>query len=170
MKCRGSSLAIILAITFGVLAVWFLHGFINFWWGWTRLDPLCRTEHYEDAPYVIHALYTPDAAAKLKDAIASEYSEDVVRIDGNGVVYIRPVIYHADFGELDRYGQLVVRPEDRIHLYQTPRISCEELQTLVRSEIDLTSARRFRYSYSFYLFVLQPDQNTFWRWATKYRD
>ena len=159
-----------IAVCVGVLVIWFLYGFVNFWWGWMRLDPLCRTEHLQNSPYAIDDLYTPEAAVKLRDAIAAEYSDEVVRIDDNGVVYIRPVIYHADFTELDRYGQLVVRPEDRLHLYQTQRISCEELQTIVRSEIDLSNARYLRYSYSFYLVVLQPNQGTFWGWAAKYRD
>ncbi|MEM7121086.1 MAG: hypothetical protein AAF563_07420 [Pseudomonadota bacterium] len=159
-----------IAVCAGILVIWFLYGFASFWWGWIRLDPLCRTAHYQGSPYVIHDLYTPEAAVKLQDAIAAEYSNEVVRIDDNGVVYIRPVIYHADFGELDRYGQLVVRPEDRLHLYQTQRLSCEELQAIVRSKIDLSDARRLRYSYSFYLFVLQPDRSTLGRWASAYRD
>ena len=153
-----------------VLFVWFLHGMIEFRWGWTRLDPMCHPSHYESRPLVIDDLYTPDAANDLHDVIASEYSADAVLIDDSGAVFIRPTIYHAEFGELARFPQLVVRPEDRIHLYQSRRIDCDELQKLVRSEIDLAAAHRLRYSYSFYLFVLQPDRSTLGRWASVYRD
>lgn len=106
---------------------------------------------------------------KLRDVISAEYSDAAVLVDNEGVVFIKPAIYHAEFTELSRFVQLVVRPEDRKHLYQSPRISCDELQQLVRSKIDLSNLRSIRYSYSFYLFVLQPDRSTLWGWADRYR-
>jgi hypothetical protein len=148
---------------------WYVYSMFEFYHGWIRLDPRCVTDGDFRYPiHVIDGLYTPEAAALLKDVIASMFSEEAVLVDDDGVVYIRPPLYYGYHEELDRFAQLVVRPEDRMYLYQRPGISCDEMQQLVRSEIDETKWEVDRYAFSFYVLLTRPDWATLDRWDELY--
>ncbi len=152
------------------LVAWFLVSMLYFHYGWERLDPLCRESPRSGRVYVIDARFTAEAAAQMKDVIASQFSEDAVFVDSGGVIYIRPALYYGYLSELDRFAQLVVRPEDEPYLYQTRRFTCDELQPLIESPIDTVEWTTHRWPFSFYVIVLQPDYDTLRRWELLYKD
>jgi hypothetical protein len=148
---------------------WYVYSMFQFYNGWTRLDPLCVADgDFRYPVYVIDDLYTPEAAAQLRDVIASMFSEEAVLLGDDGVVYIRPPLYYGYHEELDRFVQLVVRPEDRMYVYQRPGISCDEMQRLVHSEVDKTTWEVDRYAFSFYVLLTRPDWGTLDRWEGLY--
>ena len=96
------------------LAAWYLYSMFQFHHGWIRLDPLCvKRGDFRMPVYSVDRLYTPEAAFRLRDVIATEYSEEAVYVDDRGAVHIRPMLYYGNLLDLDRFGQLVLRPEDR---------------------------------------------------------
>jgi hypothetical protein len=78
------------------------------------------------------------------------------------------MLYYGRLKNLDRFGQLVVRPEDKTYLYQTPGVTCEEIQPFVRSEIELAEASTLGWPFSLYVFVRQPDGPTLNMWEYWY--
>lgn len=171
MTAKDHASLSILALLAGVGAFWFLWSAAQFYVGWMRLDPMCVAYSSTRYPvYVFDNLYSDEAAQKLQEIVASNFGKDAVHVDSEGVVYIKPALYYGYLEELDRFPQLVLRPEDEPHLYQTPGLSCDELQGLVRSPIDMTKRRVLKWPFSVYVFVLQPDWDTLSGWQGLYRE
>ena len=100
-------LALVLCCIAG-LVVWFFYGMIQFHLGWMRLDPLCVEEPDWTQPAVFRdVLYTSEAAARLRSVIAAEYSDEIVYVDDEGVVFIKPALYYAEWDQLDRFTQVL---------------------------------------------------------------
>jgi hypothetical protein len=142
----------------------------EFYLGWMRLDPMCAAYRSTRYPiYVVDNLYTAEAAQKIENVVATTFGKDAVYVDLDGAVYIKPALYYGYLDELDRFPQLVVRPEDEPHLYQSPSITCSELQQLLRSPIDMTKSQVLGWPFSLYVLVTQPSWDTLQRWQTLYR-
>ncbi len=157
-----------LAIVIGTLVVWFLYSAAQFHWGWKKLDPLCVEEPGLSFAFVVDDLYTPEAAARLREVIASRYSDEAVTIDQDGAVLIRPALFYGYFLDLVRLGQLVVRPDDERFLLQTPKLTCDELRPYVRSDFDEEDLKPHRWPLTFYVWAMQPDAETEHRWERLY--
>ena len=152
------------------LVAWYFVSMLHFHYGWERLDPLCRRSPNSGGVRVIDDRYTAKAAERMEDVIASKFSPDAVFVDDDGVIYIRPPLYYGYFTGLDRFAQLVVRPEDEPYLVQMPRITCDELEPLLRSPIDTVEWTTHRWPFSLYVIVLQPDWDTLHRWELLYKE
>ena len=158
-----------LAVAFGALVLWFLYSAAQFHWGWKKLDPLCVDEPGRSFAFVVDDLYTPEAAERLRDVIASRYSDEAVAIDHDGAVLIRPALFYGYFLDLVRLGQLVVRPEDDRFLLQTPKLTCDELRPFVRSDFDEEDLEPHRWPLTFYVWVMQASADTEHRWESTYK-
>ena len=143
----------------------------QFYYGWMRLDPLCLVDNeYRHPVLVMDNRYTSEAAAELEKVISRQFSSEAVYVDEDSNVFIRPALYYGYLNELDRFGQLVVRPEDEPYLYQTPGISCDELRNLVRSPIDLTTRKVHAWPFSLYVMMRQPNDRTLDSWEELYKE
>lgn len=151
------------------LVAWYFVSMLLFHYGWERLDPMCRESPYSSHVYVIDGRYSVEAAEKMKQVIATLFSEDAVSVDESGFIYIRPALYYGYYSELHRFAQLVVRPEDEPHLYQTRRITCDELQPLLRFPIDDQQRTTHKWPFSLYVLILQPEWSTLERWQDLYK-
>ncbi|MEM7121085.1 MAG: hypothetical protein AAF563_07415 [Pseudomonadota bacterium] len=158
-----------LAVASGTLVLWFLYSAAQFHWGWKKLDPLCVDEPGRSFAFVVDDLYKPEAAERLRDVIASRYSDEAVTIDHDGAVLIRPALYYGYFLDLVRLGQLVVRPEDEQFLLQTPKLTCDEVRPYLRSEFNKEDLTPHRWPVTFYVFVVQPGYETKLRWENAYK-
>lgn len=159
------------AICVAGLVIWFFHGMWQFHNGWMQLEPRCVEEPNDSLPEVFPSIkFARGFADNLRDIVASEYNSDIIRVDEDGIVYVKPALYYAEWSELDRFSQMLVRPIDRRLIPQSLRISCEELQPFVRSKIDVRDGYGIPTPVTFYLILRQPDQETFRRWASDYRN
>lgn len=151
------------------LLVYYFVSFLMFRYGWERLDPMCREDPRTSYTYVVGDRYTTEAVQEIESVISAMFTANAVWVDDGGVVYVRPIVYHGYFGELDRFPQLVVRPDDEPHLYQTRRITCDELQSLIQSPIDTVEREVLHRPVSFFAIVRQPDSLVLQQWLDRHR-
>jgi hypothetical protein len=152
------------------LVVWYFFSMFQFYNGWIRLDPLCRTiSNNANSIRVVDDRYTREAAERVKNAIAHEYSEDGVFVDDEGTVFIRPAIVYGEVDFVDRFGQWALKSDDEPYFYNGPGVTCDELQPLVRSPIDVSATKRLGLPYSFYVSMHFNDTATWNSWRDLYR-
>jgi len=164
-KFSAGCLAVAMCCVAGLVA-WYLYSMFEFYHGWMRLDPLCHTV---GAVRVVDDRYTREAAEKVRAAIADEYLGDVVFVDEEGTVFIRPAIFIGDEDFLDRFGQWALKPEGGLYSHSGPGITCEELQPFVRSPIDMFALKTLDWPFSFYVWMHYGDYAMWEKWRGIYR-